>query len=216
MMQNIWVIDLGCTKNQEIIAWRLPAKESKRSCKSENQKILEHMPEVQNLPVLPEVQNFKPEQYTEFKQSVFSALFYKMGMEFFSKGEWEVRFEAHPQAYIHINRPNWGDENMNGIHFEAYILGKELEEKQCYVAIHCEVGCPFQIEFHEIMKTHGLEKKIPEYAKLRFCEGSVVCEARMEFGVTPVETMEIVVNELEKLMAFSDLIDEVIEECQKE
>ncbi len=46
------------------------------------------------------------------------------------QGGWEVRFEDPPSSYIHVSKPEWGDEQMNGIHIEAYVLGKQLVNRK--------------------------------------------------------------------------------------
>ena len=53
-----------------------------------------------------------------------------------------------------LRRPKWKDENMNGIHVETYILGKQIEQGVAPVALHCERGSAvdptkFAILFHE-------------------------------------------------------------------
>ena len=56
---------------------------------------------------------------------------------------WEVRFETPPGAYLHLSKPNWGDDNMDGVHLEAYVC--ETEDPglcEAIVALHCERGCP--------------------------------------------------------------------------
>ena len=57
---------------------------------------------------------------------------------------WEVRQEPPSGAYLHVSLPQWGDEDMNGIHIETYVLGRELAARSAPVALHCESGCPFQ------------------------------------------------------------------------
>ena len=57
------------------------------------------------------------------------------------KAGWEVRFETPPGAYLHLSKPAWGDQHMDGVHFEAYGMERgELSE--AVVALHCERGCP--------------------------------------------------------------------------
>ena len=51
---------------------------------------------------------------------------------------WETRFLTPPGAYIHVSKPAWGDESMDGVHLEAYV-----DDRGCAcVALHCEKGSP--------------------------------------------------------------------------
>ena len=51
------------------------------------------------------------------------------------------RQEPPSRAYLHVSLPQWGDEDMNGIHIETYVLGRELAARSAPVALHCESGC---------------------------------------------------------------------------
>ena len=42
-------------------------------------------------------------------------------------GGWEVRFENPPGAYLHLSKPKWGDQQMDGVHLEAYVSMAEQE-----------------------------------------------------------------------------------------
>ena len=58
-------------------------------------------------------------------------------------GRWEVRFETPPAAYLHLSKPGWGDQDMDGVHLEAYYAaGGEAKEGKAVVALHCEAGAP--------------------------------------------------------------------------
>jgi hypothetical protein len=58
-------------------------------------------------------------------------------------GGWEVRFENPPGAYLHLSKPKWGDQQMDGVHLEAYVSMAEQEgHGEAVVALHCEKGCP--------------------------------------------------------------------------
>ena len=57
--------------------------------------------------------------------------------------EWEVRFGDPPGGYLHVSKPSWGDENMDGVHLEAYVRATNVVGKgEAVVALHCESGCP--------------------------------------------------------------------------
>ena len=52
-------------------------------------------------------------------------------------GGWEVRFEKPPGAYLHLSKPKWGDEQMDGVHLEAYVSLTEQEgHGEAVVALH--------------------------------------------------------------------------------
>ena len=67
-----------------------------------------------------------------------------MALQLRSLPGWEARQELPPEAYLHLSKPSWGDENMNGIHLETYILSKQIQNEKAVLALHCEAGCPFQ------------------------------------------------------------------------
>jgi hypothetical protein len=57
-----------------------------------------------------------------FLPGAFDTLFDQLAEEFCVEGEWETRQEPLPNspAYLHVSRPSWNDENLNGIHLETY------------------------------------------------------------------------------------------------
>ena len=80
-------------------------------------------------------------------------------------------------AYLHVSKPSWGDENMNGIHLETYVLSKQLENNQAPVAIHCEGGC-FQSQFMQLFTDRAAAeiKSWPGDYRVLGPGGSSVCE----------------------------------------
>ena len=98
--------------------------------------------------------NPKPWTHT---QDAYNTLFQQLAKTF-NKHGWltsqepiPVGKEAIPDAYLHISKSNWGDEKMNGIHFETYVLKGQLESKFAPVCLHCESGCKFQKKFMQLM-----------------------------------------------------------------
>ena len=61
-----------------------------------------------------------------------------------------MRQEPPSRAYLHVSLPHWGDEHMNGIYIETYVLGGELAARSAPVALHCESGCSFQRQFMKL------------------------------------------------------------------
>eukprot|EP00931_Biecheleriopsis_adriatica_P011382 TRINITY_DN112474_c0_g1_i1.p1 TRINITY_DN112474_c0_g1~~TRINITY_DN112474_c0_g1_i1.p1 ORF type:complete len:173 (-),score=25.46 TRINITY_DN112474_c0_g1_i1:37-555(-) len=164
------------------------------------------------------------------EQSVYNSLFSELAQQIQVAGvsfSWEVRQEVPPQAYLHLSRPHWGDQHMNGIHFETYILRGELRERRAKVMLHCENGCPFQQEFMERMteRLRRADSKAESerildsgYGKYRILgpQGCSVCELSVEFGASPEETVGKIQGELERLQAvMGPVVDDVIEECKK-
>ena len=75
--------------------------------------------------------------------------------------EWEVRFENPLGAYLHVSKPSWGDENMDGVHLEAYVRATKVPGKgEAVVALHCESGCPG--ENREVLMTELAKRIEPE------------------------------------------------------
>ena len=46
------------------------------------------------------------------------------------------------RAYLHVSKPSWGDENMDGVHLEAYVRATKVPGKGGGRRLHCESGCP--------------------------------------------------------------------------
>ena len=82
---------------------------------------------------------------TGYKQEIFDLLFDQLAEKFDSESGWEAR--QGDSSYLHVSKPTWGDEEMNGIHLETYVLDDQLAKRTAPVAIHCEAGCPFRCVF---------------------------------------------------------------------
>ena len=155
---------------------------------------------------------------SKYCQKDFDALFLALAPKFRAAG-WEARLEDPPQAYIHVSKPLWGDENMNGIHFEAYILGKQVQDEEALVALHCERGCPFQEKFQQIMTSRFQEeqKKSPDLwgAYAVSDHPSVVFERNLSFSAAAdaEAAVAIVYAEIQKLQGLAEIIDTTIAEC---
>eukprot|EP00933_Yihiella_yeosuensis_P023645 TRINITY_DN183_c0_g1_i1.p1 TRINITY_DN183_c0_g1~~TRINITY_DN183_c0_g1_i1.p1 ORF type:complete len:164 (-),score=24.20 TRINITY_DN183_c0_g1_i1:335-826(-) len=148
----------------------------------------------------------------------YDTLFAELAERFRSEG-WEARLEDPPQAYIHFSKPTWGDERMNGIHLETYVLQHQLASGRVPVALHCERGCPFQKEFlaHFTARARSEIESWPvDVEILGDKEGSSsVCEISVPMAAEKKDTVERLVVELRRLQTLSPLIDEVIQECRQ-
>jgi peptide deformylase len=152
------------------------------------------------------------------EQAAFDALFAPLADGFRAQDGWEARQETPPAAYLHVSRPSWGDAGMDGIHLEAFVLGKQLEARTALVALHCERGCPFQERFMRAIteRASAAIRAFPgEYALLGPA-GSSVCEVAVPFGPTPGETVERIARELRRLQSLALVIDDTIARCQAE
>ena len=149
------------------------------------------------------------------EQAEFDALFGRLADDFRTDG-WEARQEIPPQAYLHVSKPNWGDENMNAIHLEAYVLGGQLKSRSALVALHCERGCPFQEQFMRAFTERAAADiaAFPGGYAVLGPAGSSVCEVNVPFGATAEETVARVAEELRRLQSLTPLIDDTIAKCQ--
>ena len=149
--------------------------------------------------------------------AVFDALFAELAEKFRAEDGWEARQEEPPQAYLHVSRPSWGDENLNGIHIETYVLSRQLAERRAPVALHCERGCPFQPKFMQLFTQRAAAeiKSWPgDYAILGDLKGSSsICEVSVPFAETPAKTVEKLKGEVQRLQKLACLIDETIADC---
>ena len=151
---------------------------------------------------------------------------------------WEVRQETPPGAYLHLSRPNWKDDNMNGLHFEAYVLCQQLQRRQALVALHCESGwsVEFRKQFVPLLKRR-ISDKLEEWntnqnqddkdegdtlgtlGNWRLVQGDAdgmstsICEVDVPFGSVPEETGRRIEKQLQRLQTLSGTIDETIHQC---
>mmetsp|Transcript_81322 Transcript_81322/g.230406 ORF Transcript_81322/g.230406 Transcript_81322/m.230406 type:complete len:212 (-) Transcript_81322:31-666(-) len=151
------------------------------------------------------------------EQAAFDALFAQLAASFRTDG-WEVRQETPPAAYLHVSRPGWGDERLNGIHLEAYVLGGQLASRRAPVALHCEAGCPFQERFMALFTERAAPavRAFPGDWALLGPSGSSVCEVSVPFGETPEATVARIAGELCRLQSLTALIDSTIATCTME
>ena len=128
---------------------------------------------------------------------------------------WEVRQEPPSGAYLHVSLPQWGDEDMNGIHIETYVLGRELAARSAPVALHCESGCPFQRQFmklfHERAAAHT--EAWPGNYTMQVVNSSTACEISVPFASTPKETVQKLLTEIRRLQQLAPIVDGIIKDC---
>ena len=156
----------------------------------------------------------------KYVQADFDSLFIDLATKI-RAGGWEARQENPPQAYIHVSKPSWGDENMNGIYLEAYILGQQIESENALVALHCEGGCPFQNQFMQLM-TERFQEEVKSSPNRRsdytVCgpTGCSVFQTLVPFGqdASAGEVVCKVHAELEKLQGLAAVIDKTIADCK--
>ena len=131
------------------------------------------------------------------------------------EGGWEVRQEPPSGAYLHVSLPQWGDEDMNGIHIETYVLGRELAARSAPVALHCESGCPFQRQFmklfHERAAAHT--EAWPGNYTMQVVNSSTACEISVPFASTPKETVQKLLTEIRRLQQLAPIVDGIIKDC---
>ena len=153
----------------------------------------------------------------------YDPLFRKLTERFRQEDGWEARQEVPPEAYMHLSKPSWGDDKMDGIHLETYILENQIECGFAPVALHCERGCPFQKQFMQKMseKAESILKEFPEDVRSNYKilgpGGCSVFEAKIPLDSSTAEgNVGKLAVELERLQGISHLIDDVISECQAE
>lgn len=124
---------------------------------------------------------------------------------------WEARQETPPSAYLHISKPGWLDQNLNGIHLETYVMAGQLQRGHAPVCLHCERGFPKQREFMKLFTERAriIIEKWPGYRVLG-PEGCSVCEIWVPLGSSAEETTEALANEIFRLQELTPLIDQTI------
>ena len=150
-------------------------------------------------------------------QATYDVLFGELCRDLRVDG-WEVRQETLPQAYLHVSRRGWGDEHMNGIHLEAYVLGRQLASQCGLVMLHCEGGCPFQQRFMSVFTELAGDtiRAFPGEYVVKGPNGSSVCEVAVPFAAVPQQTMVLIAAELRRLQTLAPLVDRAIAICKAE
>eukprot|EP00756_Hemistasia_phaeocysticola_P008301 Hpha_TRINITY_DN14576_c0_g1::TRINITY_DN14576_c0_g1_i1::g.46723::m.46723 len=167
-----------------------------------------------------------------YSKAKFEALFNDLAVSLSTNG-WITQQEAPPAspAYLHLSRKTWGDERMNGIHIELYVLDGQIARRKAPVCLHCEGGCAFQSRFLKLMgqrareSIDGWNKRLAQgdlaytgrWELLSHAAdedlGSSVCEIQMPFGANEEETVRNMVQEVRRLQGLLPLIDRTIGDC---
>ena len=138
--------------------------------------------------------------------------FDKLAKRFSEMEGWECRQEKG-NAYLHVSKPNWQDENMNGIHLETYVMDDQLQMGYAPVCIHCEGGFPKQREFmlFFIEQARPLIESWLGY-EIKGPKGCSVCEIMVPIKSTADETIDDLATELIRLQSLTSMIDQTIED----
>ena len=141
---------------------------------------------------------------------------------------WEVRFETPPGAYLHLSKPNWGDDNMDGVHLEAYVSETgEGGRGEAVVALHCEKGCPGGDRESLItalaQRVQSACEELPKGTPpvlVRGVKDCTVVESRFAFFVPDESEVRLVVDSVEDKLkglqrAVAPHVDAVIEELRR-
>ena len=143
--------------------------------------------------------------------------FQRLGDAFADRARgWETRFLTPPGAYIHVSKPAWGDDSMDGVHLEAYV-----DDRGCAcVALHCEKGSPVRDRracVRALAERVGPDVEAwdststPWTILPRGDEDCSVCETRFATsGYSARETVDVIARELRKLQTLAPSIDAVI------
>lgn len=141
--------------------------------------------------------------------SDYITAFDKLAKQFSEMEGWEVRQERG-SAYLHVSKPNWLDQNMNGIHLETYVMDDQLHTGYAPVCVHCEGGFPKQREFVKLF-TERARKQIESWPGYTVKgKGCSVCEVMVPIKSTADETVELLASELFRLQTLAPLIDQTI------
>ena len=137
--------------------------------------------------------------------------FDKLAKRFSEMEGWECRQEKG-NAYLHVSKPNWMDQKMNGIHLETYVMDGQLQSGYAPVCVHCEGGFPKQNEFMSIF-TERARVQIESWGyTVKGPKGCSVCEIMVPIKSTADETIDDLATELIRLQSLAPLIDSTIED----
>ena len=111
-----------------------------------------------------------------------------------------------------FSKPNWLDQNMNGIHLETYVMDDQLQMGYAPVCVHCEGGFPKQHEFMLFFteQARAIIESWPGYTVGP--KGCSVCEIMVPIKSTADETINDLAAELIRLQSLTSMIDQTIED----
>ena len=110
---------------------------------------------------------------------------------------WESRQEKG-NAYLHVSKPNWLDNNMNGIHLETYIMDGQLQMGYAPVCVHCEGGFPKQREFMSLFTEQARAKlKVGRDIKLKV--HMVVVYVRLWYQLNQLQRKQLMIWQVSSL-----------------
>ncbi len=115
-------------------------------------------------------------------------------------------------AYLHVSLPHWHDENLNGLHFETYVMAGQISSGYAPVYLHCEKDFPNGQKFFELFKEHasGLVKEMG----YTMGTGCSACETQVKLGETVEETIENLANEIDRMHALEPIIERIVADCK--
>lgn len=79
-------------------------------------------------------------------KSVFRNLEKKLTESKWFRDDWGIYNRG---AYLQLYKLNWYNESQGGVHFETYIEGPQIKQKEFPVCVHAEEDCPSQQAFIE-------------------------------------------------------------------
>lgn len=79
-------------------------------------------------------------------KNVFRNLENKLKTARWFNDDWEI-YNRGP--YLQLYKSNWHNHNQGGVHFESFIEGPQIKQKNFPVCLHAEEDCPSQSRFME-------------------------------------------------------------------
>ena len=113
--------------------------------------------------------------------------------------------------YFQLYKSNWHNHNQGGVHFETYIEGKQIKEKEFPVCIHAEEDCPNQQGFiKRVLEMEGDRIRSWKGYKVSGSTYSI-CQRNLPLNFKNIE--QRLFEEFNRMRQLSSSIDKILAEC---
>ncbi|MEE1675202.1 hypothetical protein SNR37_000527 [Agarivorans aestuarii] len=112
--------------------------------------------------------------------------------------------------YLQLYRHSWHNQNQGGIHFETFIEGPQIKQKQFPVCMHAEEDCPSQSDF--LRKIKALEEeRIKSWKGYKMLDNSYgICQRTLPLNFKNLE--QRIYEEFNRLRLLEESVEQVLRE----
>lgn len=138
-------------------------------------------------------------------KGIFRNLEKKLRQSGWFDDDWQIYNRG---VYLQLYKGNWHNERQGGVHFETFVEGPQLKEKEFPVCFHAEDDCPSQQFFiHNLLAME--EERIKSWKGYKSIgEGYSVCQRTLPLNFKNLENR--ILEEFNRLRQVEAAIDHVL------